>query len=289
MFRKLSDWFLCAAITAAVVVVVVASVASGHEYNLGTSTTSYQIGTARQYAIAAPSYAIVETPPVIFASRMDRLLGRELLPLFPRLRPFKRTLLGQRITTHDGGIPSREWYPLDKRDAATRQVNPNAVFPIAVPGGLHFATGWGLESAVHLPAKVHVYEQYMTQGLYKPVKRVRWTYPVGTVFVETLTRNNKAFEVRTMEKLADGKWRFEIPHQDASNFPPGYRPMRAGSACVECHRDAGASKQYGLLWRGDDFVFSFNPAKEHSENAKTFAAPQAIQQVSEISAPECKS
>lgn len=231
---------------------------------LAATPPTYELGTPA-YVLAAPSYAIVPAPPVVYATRFDRLLGRSLLPLFPRLRPFKRTVLGQKIHTVSGAA-TREWYHITSRDS-TGVTNPNAVFPIAVPGGLHFARGWTAESAVYLPRKVRVYEQSMSAGLYRPVNRVRWTYPVGTVFVETLLHKDKPFEVRSMEKLSDGKWRFEIAHQDASNFPLGYRPMRAGSACVECHRDAGASKQYGLLWRGDDFVFSHNPAQEHRDDA----------------------
>lgn len=230
---------------------------------------------APRFVLAQPSFAFAEVqPPRIYRNRLERLWPHEALPLFPNLRIFKGTRWAQRrVVLNDA--PFHAW--VGRGDGFLLQRNgvrmhlsgeqdPNTLPEWSAPGGLVGVGGWESVTAAYVPAKVkiRVVQQSIPRSSTLVSKRT-WVYPAGTQFVEVLAKDGKPFEVRTMEKSATGRWQFRVPFREPANAPKGYKSMMSGSACADCHRNAGEQQQYGTGIRGGDGVFSFNPDGEHRD------------------------
>lgn len=139
-------------------------------------------------------------------------------------------------------------------------VNPNRIFPWRVSGGMDHAQGWRSYAGVAVPhsKKIKVWVERIEAGASRPLPKLSWSYPVGTAFVDVLTRNGECFELRMLKKHADG-WRGHSVWESEGK-PQGYRvPDRK---CLDCHRHAGGWLSYGTLLRGGDHSFSFPILKE---------------------------
>lgn len=149
-------------------------------------------------------------------------------------------------------------------------VNPNRIFPWAVSGGLHQATGWQSHAAIALPKgkAVTVFNEYIDAGARRPLPVTRWEFPTGTVLADILSVNERTFEIRTLTKTERGwvgRTPFESEHKPAGHVSPHKvthgQSKSAGGRCFDCHDRAGQWLSYGTLLRGSDSVFSFSPLK----------------------------
>lgn len=205
---------------------------------------------------------------------VDKLLGKgpwlpaaeqaKLKALWPKgvdwidgLKFYKRTEYSQRLAVTNNS-PSLAVYHTNQDDHwgnSGSLPNPNRLFPISVSGGLHNDVGWKSSVGVAIPAgkKISVYGgQVAVAGAGRYLPRQSWTFPVGTIGIDMLSAGGEVFELRKWEKTKHG-WEPNVMYRGGTK-PANY--VNAGKACASCHDDAGASKQYGILWRGDDNLFS---------------------------------
>lgn len=147
-------------------------------------------------------------------------------------------------------------------------VNPNRIFPWAVSGGMHQATGWQSHAAIAIPKgkAVQVWTEYIEAGARRALPRIAWSFPTGTVLADILSANGQTFEVRTLTKARDG-WVGRTPYE-AEHKPAGYvsphkvahgQHKSESGRCFDCHQSAGKWLSYGTLIRGSDRVFSWSP------------------------------
>lgn len=188
----------------------------------------------------------------------------------PVPRFYVKAKYSQRLTItneRDQTIP----YHIDSPDLG--RFNPNALFPWAVPGGLHNAVGWRNRVGVVFPkvasdgprrpavggqsdtGRIVIWSERVDAGAERKQVQYRWAFPEGTVFYDVLHTREAIFEIRTRTKRA-GEWVPAVPYRDKAYFPRGYAGT-AGKACVECHRGAGTQDGYGVRVRGDDHCFTF--------------------------------
>ena len=197
-----------------------------------------------------------------WVSQSEQAAFRKLWPddvQFPvGMWAYKPTEHSQRIAVTNGA-PSNSLYHKNRDDVwanAPASINPNHIFPWAVPGGLERSKGWQHFTAIALPSMVY------TRSASVPIKNGGnlpgkvWSFPDGTVTADLLTHNGKAFELRTREKVG-GAWLSRVPFRELASAPAGY--TGPGKRCSECHDHAGTSLQYGITLRGKDTVFSFSP------------------------------
>lgn len=236
--------------------------ASGRHFLLG------ELAPMDPFDAAHAARALVELP----LHRPRRLpLGPEmpihLAMLWPAeveklegLKLFTPTKYTQRLAITDNRS-TNFLYRIDQDDVFVNSpttVNPNRVFPYATPGGLHNSTGWQAMRAARIPGPVRIWtEGVPVPGTSTPLPKVRWSFPAGTVFVDMLYKDGKCFELRTATKGDDGKWDHKPLYRDLDAAPANFHG--AGMACASCHKDAGASLNYGITVRGDDRVFSWTP------------------------------
>lgn len=173
---------------------------------------------------------------------------------------YKQTEHSQRIAI-TSETPTNQWYHFTQDDNwgnAPPSLNPNRRDRRWVaPGGLYGVDGWQSFTAAHIPGEVRTWTQPLpiaNGGIIPGGKR--WAFPDGTVFADLLTKDGEPFELRMREK-SGGRWDSFVAWSDRSQAPAGYHG--AGRKCAECHDGAGSSEQYGILVRGCDTVFSFNP------------------------------
>lgn len=225
----------------------------------------------------APRARLAKDPFSLPSRRAQRMpsdvLPMDLASLWPKgvdviegLRFYPLAHHSQKLTvinnrSHD------EWYPTNKDDFVTdgpvrgTRVNPNRVFPYAVSGGLHNSTGWLSTKAAKIPGTVHIWSEGVpVPGTSTPLPKARWAFPSGTVFVDMLSKDGKCFELRTATKDDEGKWKREFIFRDMEAAPSNFHG--AGRSCVSCHKDAGATQQYGVSVRGDDGVFTWTPFED---------------------------
>lgn len=180
---------------------------------------------------------------------------------FPEgMKAYKPTELSQRIAITNNR-ESHAWYPKDKDDVwsnAPVAVNPNRIFPWAVPGGLHKSVGWNHTTGIYLPSQPKVWSEKLPIKNGGKITGLKWEYPDGTVTADMLTHLGKVFELRVRSKV-DGKWESSVVFRDKLVRPTYF--VGAGKVCSECHDKAGSSLQYGIVLRGSDTVFSYLPRK----------------------------
>lgn len=180
----------------------------------------------------------------------------------PGLRSYVPMTFSQRLSLEGTNFTNRLW-PIDKDDrppVGPAVVNPNRIFPYAVSGGLHDSTGWVSIKAAKIPGVVDVWTEEVPVPLTSAkIPKQRWQFPDGTVFVDMLAKDGVCFELRTSTKTG-GKWKQEAIYRDLEAAPEKFHG--AGRSCVSCHKDAGASLNYGITVRGDDRVFSWSPYDE---------------------------
>lgn len=182
------------------------------------------------------------------------------VPLPARLKVYTPTSLVQRIAVTDNA-PSHRWYRLDQHDHFANSptlFNPNMKAPWRVSGGMEGFAGWKSIKMTNVTKdKVAVRQEGIPiAGAGRLLPGFRWTFPDGALFADLLVNDSgKPFELRVREKI-DGKWSSLIAFEDAAESPKGYR---GAARCATCHDKAGDSAQYGILIRGGDSVFSFNP------------------------------
>lgn len=201
--------------------------------------------------------------------RIPQRLPADLESLWPEsverisgLRSYVPMTFSQRLSLEGKNFTNRLW-PIDKDDrppVGPSVVNPNRIFPYAVSGGLHDSTGWVSIKAAKIPGVVDVWTEEVSVPLTSTkIPKQRWQFPDGTVFVDMLAKDGVCFELRTSSKKG-GKWKQEAIYRDLEAAPEKFHG--AGRACVSCHKDAGASLNYGITVRGDDSVFSWSPYDE---------------------------
>src|SRR3990167_3662954 len=125
------------------------------------------------------------------------------------------------------------------------------------------ASGWNSVKGLAVPTgkRIRVHKEDADVRAYADVPRWRWTFPVGTVAVDALFADGKAFEIRTQTKGADG-WETKIVYKDGAAAPDGFRG--AGQACASCHNrpsqivDVPGRIYMHVIW-GDDGRFSWRP------------------------------
>lgn len=195
-------------------------------------------------------------------------LWPEGVPIPKGMRLYRKTKYNQHLSiTNDRD--TLLIYHRDQDDNYTNAppaLNPNRFFPIAVSGGLHESSGWTSRAAIALPGTIYYWTDRIEAGAQRPLPRVAWVFPVGTVTADILSNEGEVFEVRIAEKKPGG-WRLRTLWKDESKFPAKYTGAR--KACSACHDDAGGWKQYGSLWRGSDGVFSFYPFEEGTFTPRT--------------------
>ena len=180
------------------------------------------------------------------------------------LKVYQRTQFSQRLvkTQYQQGGPLFDTPTQHRIDLPDfRQSNPNSQFPWAVPGGLHNAKGWTSILAIAIPdgKKIQVWREPARVPNSQPIPMVKWRFPDGTILIDILVSNGRTFEIRQREKFGN-KWVSDLLVKARDDGPHGFaRPDRA---CVDCHRLAGSSLNYGITIRGSDGVFSFSPLVE---------------------------
>jgi len=176
------------------------------------------------------------------------------------LKPYTPTRISQRIAVTDGR-PSHQWYDLNRDDVfqnAPTMFNPNRQTPWRVSGGMEGMHGWkSLKLTNVAKSDVKVWRENLPiAGAGRNLPGFRWQFPEGATFADLLVNDkDEPFELR-MRTKKDGKWRAQVVYENAAAAPHGYL---GAAKCASCHDHAGSSKQYGIMVRGDDTVFSFNP------------------------------
>jgi hypothetical protein len=180
------------------------------------------------------------------------------------MRFYRPTNYTQRLAT-TGGRETNFLYRLDQDDFWTNAppaLNPNRLFPWAVAGGLHEAGGWGSRVGIAIPEgkKLKAWQERVDVPLSaRPLPKVLWSFPDGTVLADLLFTRDAVFELRLREKV-NGKWRSSVPFRDLEVAPKGY--TGPGKRCAECHDQAGSQLQYGIGLRGSDGAFTPSPLVE---------------------------
>jgi len=130
--------------------------------------------------------------------------------------------------------------------------------------------GWTSTGAVSIPDGKHVryWVERIEAGASRPLPKISWRFPDGTVFTDILSHAGKVFEVRQLTRTAKG-WIAATPYK-VEGGPPGYHGP--GKKCSECHDRAGGWEQYGSLIRGSDGIFSFPLLEGYDDAAKTITA-----------------
>lgn len=146
----------------------------------------------------------------------------ELQKLWKRAMPYKHQAVFQNMQSYgDGWVHPVSWLPgsdrFDSKALAGKRSNPHE-FPWVHTAGFANAT----QKYVYLPEGEHI--EYRDRSGRWPdhgdaERLIDWSYPVGTVFVETLTTHGRVFEVRTRTKAGSG-WRTNVyrPYADAEEL-----------------------------------------------------------------------
>jgi len=208
-----------------------------------------------------------------------------VLPAPADLRSYRPAVWSQRTVITDGRDDHAAIHENtdDVYLNAPTVFNPNRAFPWRVSGGMDpRAKSWQSQKSISVPRDRHIrwWVERIEAGARRPLPRVAWEFPVGTVTADLLLYRGKPFELRTREKVKPGPdgWDAKILWEDPTNRPPDYkgpgtiypkpgggldplsqtsdgRPVPAGR-CNGCHGRAGAYERYGTLLRGSDTVFS---------------------------------
>jgi thiol-disulfide isomerase/thioredoxin len=219
----------------------------------------------------AAKIEIPELPPRVRLPRRLEALWPADVPKIDGLRLYTPTGYTQRLALKNG-MATDSWFTLTQDDNDPPTVNPNRTFPYAVSGGLHNSTGWTSLKAAMIPGEVEVFrETAPVPKVSQPLPRYSWRFPAGTVFVDMLSKDGKCFELRTNTKGEDGKWKREMLYRDLDAAPENFHG--AGRSCASCHKDAGASLDYGITVRGADGVFSWSPFIDGTFAMKKSALP----------------
>lgn len=177
------------------------------------------------------------------------------------LKPYSRTNHVQRSVVRNS-IPTIDIYRLNQNDDLFGR-NPNQDFPYRVPGGLDLAEGWKSYLGISIPKGKRVYTWHVRpdQVSLRPFRF--WEFPVGTEVFDLLVNegSSRPFELRRLRR-EETNWKANVLWQ-ADALPRGYQ--RTDRRCVDCHRDAGDATRYGLAVRGNDFIFSWSPFKEGTQ------------------------
>src|SRR5713101_7162531 len=90
-------------------------------------------------------------------SKQEQILTKAIWPanvaMPPSIRFYRPTNFTQRLAI-TGGQDTNHVYRLDQDDVWTNAppaLNPNRLFPWAVPGGLHEVSGWGNRVGIAIP------------------------------------------------------------------------------------------------------------------------------------------
>lgn len=146
----------------------------------------------------------------------------ELRKLWKKVVPYTHQAVFQNQQSYsDGWVHPVSWLPgvdrLDPKRLAKRS-NPHE-FPWVHTAGFESPT----QKYVFLPEDKHIEYRDLRGAIvdHGDAERVHeWRFPVGTVFVETLTTHKRIFEVRTRTKGSDGGWRANVyrPYSDAKDL-----------------------------------------------------------------------
>jgi hypothetical protein len=201
-------------------------------------------------------------------SQQEQMVTKSIWPanvhMPPSIRFYRPTNYTQRLAVTNGQ-ETNHVYRLDQDDVWTNAppaLNPNRLFPWAVPGGLHEVRGWGNRVGIAIPdgKKVQIWRERVEVPLSsRPLSKFRWSFPDGTVLADMLFTREAVFELRLREKV-QGKWKSTVPFRDLDAAPKGY--TGPGKRCAECHDQAGSQLQYGIGLRGSDGAFSPSPLVE---------------------------
>ncbi len=196
------------------------------------------------------------------------MLAKDLWPdsvQMPKtMRFYRPTNYTQRLAI-TGGVETNNLYRLDQDDVWTNSapaLNPNRLFPWASAGGLHEVGGWGSRVGIAIPEgqKIQIWRERVDVPLSsRPLPKVLWSFPDGTVLADLLFTKDALFELRLREKVK-GKWRSSVPFRNLDAAPTGY--AGPGKRCAECHDHAGSQLQYGISLRGSDGAFTPSPLIE---------------------------
>lgn len=128
------------------------------------------------------------------------------------------------------------------------------------PGGMQGVTGWRSDLFKFAPspqtfiADISVRNEF---GYFQPNRGYVRRYQAGTWFADVLSNavTGKPFEVRVIEKQADGTWDRYVAFKSVKDRPQGYTGLQF--TCAACHSRFPASGNYaGPLVPGSDGVFS---------------------------------
>ncbi len=176
------------------------------------------------------------------------------------LKPYPRTRWTQRLTITNGLdtlLPVHENQDDYFQNAPMKQ-NPNRMFPWRNSGGMDVVDEreWTSRTALSIPEgkAVEYWQERIHAGASHPLPKVAWHYPRGTVAADLLSYRGEPFELRTLTKGEDGRWRGRVAWEDPTKRPLSYKG--AGRPCMDCHRHAGGFLEYGMLIRGNDHLFS---------------------------------
>jgi hypothetical protein len=201
-------------------------------------------------------------------SKQEQIVTKAIWPgnvdIPQSIRFYRPTSFTQRLAITNGQ-DTNHVYRLDQDDVwgnSPPALNPNRLFPWAAPGGLHEVSGWGSRVGIAIPdgKKIQIWRERVEVPLSsRPLPKVRWSYPDGTVLADVLFTREAVFELRLREKV-QGKWKSTVPFRDLDAAPKGY--TGPGKRCAECHDQAGSQLQYGISLRGSDGAFSPAPLVE---------------------------
>jgi hypothetical protein len=201
-------------------------------------------------------------------SKQEQAITKAIWPAnvdMPRsIRFYRPTNYTQRLAITNGQ-DTNQVYTLDQDDVWTNAppaLNPNRLFPWSTAGGLHEVGGWGSRVGIALPEgkKIQVWRERVDVPLSsRPLPKLRWSFPDGTILADLLFTSEAVFELRLREKV-QGKWKSSVPFRDLHAAPKGY--TGPGKRCAECHDQAGTQLQYGIGLRGSDGAFSPSPLVE---------------------------
>ncbi len=230
--------------------------------------------------IALASLTLPLSLPASEPQANDDLLRRlwpEHIKMPEGLRLYKKTQHSQRLVILNGQDDTRPVHNQqdDVFANAPTKPNPNRLFPWATSGGLHNATGWQSYAAVALPDDRPIlwWWERIAAGASRPLPRIAWRFPVGTVFADLLVKDDELFELRTLTRTESGwvgRVLYETADKPAGYTDPGkvqlmdsphlrrigFRPT-SSDRCMRCHNHAGGWLEYGVTLRGSDKIFSF--------------------------------
>ena len=173
------------------------------------------------------------------------------VPKPANLKSYKREQYAQRLSITNGHDQLRVNYESEKDIF----LNGNILYPWAVSGGMHSVEGrWTALKGLSIPngRSIRWWKERTEAGARRPLPRLAWQYPEGTVAADLLLHEGKPFELRTLTKGANG-WKGAAVWQSGV-VPQGY--YGAQLKCMECHSAPGRWERYGTLIRGADGLFS---------------------------------